>query len=114
MKKPRPFTTLGKTLRAARRARRWTQLALAHRLGLSGPGAGAYVSRIETGTDTPNLTTLQKLSWLLKTTPEKLMEGEKYRHEKNCHVGNRWKSCPACLAALEWNKRPQHQNRKTK
>lgn len=104
MKKPRPFTQLGKTLRAARRARKWTQLTLAHHLGLRGQNAGAFVSRLENGKGSPSMETLRKLAKTLKTTEQTLLGGgERFKHIKGCGKG-----CPACLAALEWHKRPQH------
>ena len=40
---------LGRALRKARQAKKWSQLTLAHKLGYVGPDAGASISRLECG-----------------------------------------------------------------
>ena len=40
---------LGRALRKARIRKNWSQLTLAHKLGYTGPDAGAFISRLERG-----------------------------------------------------------------
>lgn len=60
-----PKGKLGKALRRARLRKKWSQLQLAHKLGYSGPDAGAFISRLEggqqRGMQTRNLTRFAKV-----------------------------------------------------
>jgi transcriptional regulator with XRE-family HTH domain len=69
----KPFTRLGRTIRALREARRWTQLTLAHQMGLKGAGAGTVVNRLENGKQSPTFKTLEKLSKALKVPVSELV-----------------------------------------
>jgi HTH-type transcriptional regulator / antitoxin HipB len=59
----------GENVRAARKARGWTQEELAHKSGL----APVQVSRIERGVREIRLTTLLRLLAALETSPGKLL-----------------------------------------
>lgn len=59
----------GENVRAARKAKGWTQEDLAHESGL----APVQVSRIERGVREIRLTTLVRLVAALETSPSKLM-----------------------------------------
>lgn len=61
----------GENVRAARKAKGWTQEDLAHESGL----ATVEVSRIERGVREIRLTTLLRLIQALETSPGKLMRG---------------------------------------
>ncbi len=61
----------GDNVRAARRARGWTQEDLAHKSGL----ATVQVSRIERGAREIRLTTLLRLLAAFEAPPEELLEG---------------------------------------
>jgi HTH-type transcriptional regulator/antitoxin HipB len=61
----------GENVRAARKAKGWTQEDLAHESGL----APVQVSRIERGVREIRLTTLVRLVAALETSPSKLMHG---------------------------------------
>jgi transcriptional regulator with XRE-family HTH domain len=61
----------GANVRAARKAKGWTQEELAHESGL----APVQVSRIERGVREIRLTTLVRLIAALETSPSKLMHG---------------------------------------
>lgn len=61
----------GENVRAARKAKGWTQEDLAHESGL----ATVQVSRIERGVREIRLTTLVRLLTALEASPNKLMRG---------------------------------------
>lgn len=61
----------GESVRAARKARGWTQEDLAHASGL----APVQVSRIERGVREIRLTTLLRLLTALEAPPDKLLRG---------------------------------------
>jgi transcriptional regulator with XRE-family HTH domain len=61
----------GENVRAARRARGWTQEELAHRTGL----ATVQVSRIERGRREVRLTTLLRLLAAFDASPDELLDG---------------------------------------
>ncbi len=61
----------GHNVRAARKARGWTQEELAHRTGL----ATVQVSRIERGRREVRLGTLLRLLAALEASPSELLEG---------------------------------------
>jgi len=60
-----PSRTLGENLKQQRLARNLSQLSLAHAIGLNGDDAGAFISRLELGTQQPRLSTLRKLALAL-------------------------------------------------
>jgi len=62
---------LGRNVRAARKARGWTQEDLAHQTGLT----SVQVSRIERGKREIRVTTLVKLVKALDVTPAELLDG---------------------------------------
>jgi len=62
---PVPARTLGENLKHQRLARNLSQLSLAHAIGLNGDDAGAFISRLELGTQQPRLSTLRKLALAL-------------------------------------------------
>lgn len=70
-------STLGENIRKARNRRDLTQLALAHAIGLKGDDAGAYICRIEGGSQEPRLDTLTKLAKALKVKLDFLLTGKK-------------------------------------
>jgi HTH-type transcriptional regulator/antitoxin HipB len=67
----RAVKRFGDNVRAARKAKGWTQEELAHESGL----APVQVSRIERGVREVRLTTLVRLVAALETSPSKLMHG---------------------------------------
>lgn len=73
---PQP-SKLGQHLKTARMAIPLTQLQLAHKIGLKGRDAGAYISRLESGEQEPRLTRLQTLARVLRVPLEKLLNGGK-------------------------------------
>lgn len=66
---------LGQNIRSARLAMQphLTQLALAHKIGMSGPDAGSYICHVEKGKTTPRIDTLAKLAKVLKTDVHQLI-----------------------------------------
>lgn len=66
-----PVQRFGENVRAARRAKGWTQEDLAARTGL----AVVQVSRIERGVREVRLTTILRLATALSTTPNELLNG---------------------------------------
>lgn len=60
-----PLRSIGANIRAARTSAGLTQLALAHAMGHTGPDAGAYISRIESGAQSPRLDTLNAIAGAL-------------------------------------------------
>ena len=71
--KAAPSKSLGANLRAARLAANLTQLALAHKLGYTGPDAGAYISRVESGLQEPRIHTLRRIANALTVTLDSLL-----------------------------------------
>ena len=67
----RAVERFGKNVRAARKAKGWTQEDLAHESGL----ATVQVSRIERGVREIRLTTLVRLLVALDITPNRLLDG---------------------------------------
>lgn len=67
----RAVERFGENVRAARKARGWTQEDLAHESGL----ATVQVSRIERGVREIRLTTLLRLLAALEERPDTLLEG---------------------------------------
>lgn len=65
----RPDTaSLGASIRTARAAKGITQLALAHAIGYEGDDAGAYISRVESGHQSPRIETLSRIAEALGVT----------------------------------------------
>lgn len=64
--KARP--TLGSRIKEARKSRGMTQRSLAHAIGYKGLGAGAFISRIESGVYHPQLGNLQRIAQALKVS----------------------------------------------
>ena len=60
-----PTKTLGTRILEARTRAGVTQLDLAHKVGLSGDGAGAYISRVEADRQEPRIGTLRKIAKVL-------------------------------------------------
>lgn len=72
--KPRPHTLhLGANVKRFREANRLTQLTLAHKLGLYGNDAGAYICRVERGKQVPRLAMLQDIASVLGVTIKQLI-----------------------------------------
>ncbi len=71
--KPRRTPHLGPNLKRFRLANRLTQLALAHRVGLRGDNAGAYICRVEKGEQTPHLSMIQAIATVLGVTLQQLV-----------------------------------------
>lgn len=67
---------LGDNIRNARKAAGVTQLALAHAIGYGGQDAGAYISRVESGTQEPRLDNLCKIAAALKVSLDILLKGK--------------------------------------
>lgn len=67
-------TALGQSITQARIAKSLSQRELAHKIGLSGDEAGAYISRIESGSQEPRLDKLRKIASALGTTLAKLLD----------------------------------------
>lgn len=65
--------TIGDNIKTARTRRDMTQLLLAHKIGMSGEDAGAFISRIEAGIQEPRIGTLRKIAKALGVKVEKLM-----------------------------------------
>ncbi len=57
-----PARTVGQNIAQHRNAKGWTQLGLAHAIGYQGPDAGSAVSRMESGSQQPRLSTLARLA----------------------------------------------------
>lgn len=72
---PAPPASLGENIRAAREAKKFTQLELGHALGWKGPDAGAQVSRFESGQRQPSLRTLMRIASVLSVTYNTLLAG---------------------------------------
>lgn len=63
--KPRkapPPDSLGENLKAARAAKGYTQIVLAHAAGYTGDDAGAVISRFENGAQAPRIDTLSRIA----------------------------------------------------
>ena len=71
-----PLTIFGRSVRAARLGKRWTQEVLAERTGLAAP----QISRIERGAREVRLTTLIRLLQALEVEPELLL-ADLYSHD---------------------------------
>ena len=69
--------TIGDNIKTARAKRDMTQLLLAHKIGMSGEDAGAFISRIESGIQEPRIGTLRKIADALKVTVNFLLTGKK-------------------------------------
>jgi len=67
----RAVRRFGENVRAARKAKGWTQEELAHESGL----APVQVSRIERGVREIRLTTLVRLLAALDVSPDRLLDG---------------------------------------
>jgi len=65
---------MGKRILALREARKWTQLNLAKSIGLAGPNAGAAISRLENGKQSPTMRTLEKVAKALEVPVSTLLE----------------------------------------
>jgi transcriptional regulator with XRE-family HTH domain len=63
-----PKSALGEAIRRARTTKGLTQLALAHALGYEGDDAGAYISRVESGHQSPRIETLSRIADALGVT----------------------------------------------
>lgn len=61
-----PPPTIGEKILLLRTKAKLTQLQLAHAIGYTGDSAGAYISRLESNTQSPGLETLRKLAKALK------------------------------------------------
>jgi len=73
-KKPTlPGRYIGLNIKRARADAGITQLALAHKLGYTGEDAGAYVSRVEAGQQTPRVDTLSRIASALNVSLESLL-----------------------------------------
>lgn len=70
-KKPKP--TLGEQILFYRTKAQKTQLELAHAIGYTGPEAGSYISRLESGAQQPRLVTVQKIAKALGVSVGKLI-----------------------------------------
>ncbi len=64
---------LGNNIHNARVSSKMTQLALAHKIGLKGDDAGAYISRVEANQQEPRLETINRIAKALGTTLDKLI-----------------------------------------
>lgn len=65
--------TLGQNVKKYRRKAKWTQLELAHAIGYTGPDAGSYISRIESGAQSPRIEQARKLAKALGVQIGKLI-----------------------------------------
>ena len=65
--------SLGANIRAARLAAKLTQLVLAHKIGLHGADAGAWISRVESGQQEPRLDSLRRIANALNVTLNALL-----------------------------------------
>lgn len=70
-KKPNP---IGANIRTARLLKPMTQLDLAHAIGWTGADAGAQISRFESGSKEPRISTLQRIAEVLGVTLETLLK----------------------------------------
>lgn len=68
-----PPPTIGEKILYYRTKAKVTQLRLAHLIGYTGDSAGAYISRLESNTQSPGLETLRKLAKALGVGIEKLI-----------------------------------------
>lgn len=68
--------TIGQRIKTARSNVPMTQLALAHAIGYTGDDAGAYISRVESGTQAPRVDTLQRIAEALGVSLCSLIGGE--------------------------------------
>lgn len=74
-RKPKEVQSLGLNIQTARKAANLTQLALAHAIGYTGDDAGAYISRVESGSQEPRLDTLQRIADALGVAVCSLLPG---------------------------------------
>lgn len=72
-KNPPTKRSVGANIQKAREAAGLTQLALAHKMGRTGDDAGANISRIESGSTDPQLSTLRRIAIALGVTLESLL-----------------------------------------
>lgn len=70
---PKPPLPIGPNIRKIREMRGLTQLQLAHKAGYTGEDAGALISKIETGNQTPWVETLEKIAAALGVGMGKLL-----------------------------------------
>lgn len=68
---------VGPNIRDARENKGLTQLALAHKIGYKGEDAGAYICRLEAGSQEPRLRTLHKIAVALGVTVAALLKPRK-------------------------------------
>lgn len=73
--RPSKEVSLGENIQTARKAANLTQLALAHAIGYTGSDAGAYISRVESGSQEPRLDTLQRIADALGVAVCSLLPG---------------------------------------
>lgn len=66
--KTKTASPLGPNIATFRHAKNLTQLALAHLIGYNGPDAGAFISRVEAGKQTPRVETIQRIAEALGVT----------------------------------------------
>lgn len=64
-------------IKTAREAKGLTQLALAHKIGYRGDDAGAYICRLEGGTQEPRLATLRRIAHALGVEVSSLVKAKK-------------------------------------
>ena len=74
------FKILGENIKATRSKRKLTQNQLAHKIGYTGPGAGAYISRLESGKNRLRTDTLARLATALGTTASALLKWATYQN----------------------------------
>lgn len=72
-----PPNTIGANIRTTREAKKMTQLELGHALGWTGADAGAQISRFESGSKEPRISTLQRIADALGVTVSRLMAAPK-------------------------------------
>lgn len=72
---PKQFpASLGASIKHYREKAAFTQLELAHAIGYTGPEAGSYISRLESGQQQPRVSTLHRLALALGIDAEALMK----------------------------------------
>lgn len=64
---------IGTNIRLARQHAEMSQLELAHAIGMKGPGAMSYISRIEMGIHEPRISTVLRLAKGLNVSPQVLV-----------------------------------------